>query len=197
MGQRTSTEMRSGFPELPEPATWVDRFGDQLYRYALARLRTPHEAEEAVQDALLAALQSRETFSRRSQPLSWLIGILRHKVQERMRRMGQQGGNPDVDDLHRWFDGRGKWRRVPAVWDDPATLAEQDEFWQVVRRCLSKLPAKMGEAFLQRTLDDRAAKDVCRDLSISNANLWVLLHRARLRMVSCLERNWFTAETPP
>jgi RNA polymerase sigma-70 factor (ECF subfamily) len=52
----------------------------------------------------------------------------------------------------------------------------------------------MAAAFTLRTLDDCAPAEVCRDLDISAGNLWVLLHRARLRMMRCLESNWFTSE---
>ena len=45
--------------ELPEPRQWLEEYGDVLYRYALSRLRRPHDAEEMVQETLLAALQAR------------------------------------------------------------------------------------------------------------------------------------------
>ncbi len=49
----------------------------------------------------------------------------------------------------------------------------------------------MAEAFTLRTLDERTTADVCRELAISPGNLWVLLHRARLQLVRCLELHWF------
>ena len=52
----------------------------------------------------------------------------------------------------------------------------------------------MAEAFTLRTIDEEKADEVCRELAISSANLWVLLHRARLRLVRCLEINWFNVE---
>jgi RNA polymerase sigma-70 factor (ECF subfamily) len=95
-----------------------------------------------------------------------------------------------VDDLDAWFDEQGRWRKSPARWDDPAAAAERSEFWRVVRRCLAMLPARMAEAFTLRTLDDEAPAEVCRELAISQSNLWVLLHRARLQLVRCLEIHW-------
>src|SRR5947209_2861327 len=68
---------------LPEPGEWVERYGDALYRYALARLRRPQDAEEAVQETLLAALRARGQFQGESQPGTWLIGILKHKILDR------------------------------------------------------------------------------------------------------------------
>jgi RNA polymerase sigma-70 factor (ECF subfamily) len=178
-------------PKLPEPAEWLSQYGDALYSYALNRLGRPHEAEEAVQETLLAALQARGEFQGRSQPRTWLMGILKRKVADRLRAAAREDCATDLNDLDSWFDARGKWRRWPRRWDDPAAVAERSEFWGVVRRCLARLPAQMAEAFILRTLDDEAADEVCRELAISPANLWVLLHRARLRLVRCLELHWF------
>ncbi|HMF13442.1 MAG TPA: sigma factor-like helix-turn-helix DNA-binding protein, partial [Gemmataceae bacterium] len=57
-----------------------------------------------------------------------------------------------------------------------------------------RLPPRMAEAFTMRTIEELRGDDVCRELAISAANLWVLLHRARLRLVRCLEINWFNVE---
>src|SRR5215831_17523754 len=121
---------------LPEPGEWLGRYGDALFRYALARLRRPHEAEEAVQETLLAALQAQEQFEGRSQPLTWLLGILKRKVMDRLRAAAREAPTGDLDDLDAWFDAGGHWRKPPGRWDDPADSAERSEFWRVVRRCL-------------------------------------------------------------
>jgi RNA polymerase sigma-70 factor (ECF subfamily) len=179
---------------LPEPREWLERYGDVLYRYALSRLRRPDDAEEAVQDALLAALEARQQFGGRSDPQTWLLGILRHKILSRLRAAARAGPSADVDDLGGWFNARGNWRKATVRWDDPAALAERQDFWRVVHHCLSGLPAGMAAAFTLRTLDGCAAEEVCRELDISPANLWVLLHRARLRLLRCLQTHWFDAE---
>jgi RNA polymerase sigma-70 factor (ECF subfamily) len=194
MSQRPPAEDRPARQHLPDPQEWPERYGDALYRYALARLRRPHEAEEAVQETLLAALQARDRFEGRSRPATWLTGILKHKVLQRLRAAARAAPTLAPDDLDAWFDARGKWRRPPEQWDGPEGPAERSEFWDVVRRCLNKLPARMAAAFTLRTLDERPPPDVCRELAVSAANLWVLLHRARLRLVRCLQRNWFDGE---
>jgi RNA polymerase sigma-70 factor (TIGR02943 family) len=197
MAQPFPAEDGPASENLPAPEEWLSRYGDSLYRYALDRLRRPHEAEETVQETLLAALKAQHEFTGRCQPRTWLLGILKHKVADRLRSAARAAPETDLDDLDAWFDKRGKWRKAPWRWDDPALSVERSELWGVVRRCLSKLPARMAEAFTLRALDDVAATDVCRQLAISPANLWVLLHRARLQMVRCLELRWFNVKEPP
>jgi RNA polymerase sigma-70 factor (ECF subfamily) len=196
MAQRFPAEESPAGRALPEPAEWVERYGDALYRYALARLRRPHEAEEAVQETLLAALKARGQFRGESHPRTWLIGILHRKILDQMRAAAR-AAPADEDDLNAWFDRWGHWRRSPRPWADPAAAAERADFWRVVRHCLAALPARMAEAFALRTLDDCPPAEVCRDLEISAGNLWVLLHRARLRLVRCLEVHWFDNEGRP
>ena len=194
MTQPLPAEGGSTGESLPDPGEWLSRYGDSLYCYAVSRLRRSHEAEEAVQEALLAALKGRGDFQGRSQPRTWLMGILKRKVVDRMRAAARDARRTGPDDLDAWFDAKGKWRKGPRRWDDPAAAAERAEFWCVVRRCLAKLPKRMAEAFTLRTLDGQAPDEVCRELSISPANMWVLLHRARLRLVCCLDLHWFHAE---
>jgi len=194
MTQPFSAEDHPARQDLPEPGEWPTRFGDALYCYALNRLRRPHEAEEAVQETLLAALRTRGQFQGRSHPLTWLTGILKRKVLDRVRATARAVRGTDLNDLDTWFNARDKWRKWPGRWDDPAAAAERSEFWRVVRHCLARLPAGMAEAFTLRVLDDESPAEVCRELAISSSNLWVLLHRARLQLVRCLELHWFDAK---
>jgi RNA polymerase sigma-70 factor (ECF subfamily) len=197
MDRRTPDRDTAARRELPEPGEWLERYGDVLYRYALSRLRRPQDAEEVVQETLLAALKAREEFRGRSHPRSWFVGILRHKILSRLRAAARRGPSADVDDLDAFFDARGYWRKASVRWGDPAAVAERQDFWRVVRSCLSRLPPRMAAAFTLRTLDERTPDEVCADLAISPANFWVLLHRARLRLVRCLQVHWFEAEEKP
>jgi RNA polymerase sigma-70 factor (ECF subfamily) len=103
MTQRYPAENRAEDERLPDPGEWVERYGDALYRYALARLRRPQEAEEAVQDTLLAALKGRGQFQGQSHPRTWLIGILKRKIADLFRRAARSGpgDDPEGDDLDR------------------------------------------------------------------------------------------------
>lgn len=194
MTQRGPDEGAPASRSLPEPSEWLERYGDVLYRFALARLRQPHEAEEVVQETLLAALQARWQFQGRSHPRTWLVGILKRKILNRLRAAARSAPRTSLSNLDAWFNDRGKWRKPLGRWEDPADQAEQSEFWEVVRSCLAKLPARMAAAFTLRTVDDYTPTEVCRQLDISPSNLWVLLHRARLRLARCLQINWLDVE---
>src|SRR5689334_24977155 len=65
---------------------WLEEHGDALYACALARVRDPHVAEDLVQETLVAGITSADTFSGRSAERSWLIGILKHKLVDHLRR---------------------------------------------------------------------------------------------------------------
>jgi len=65
------------------------------------------------------------------------------------------------------------------------------EFWKVLERCLSELPARTASAFTLREVEEFRSEEICKVLGISATNLWVMLHRARAHLRRCLEMNWF------
>jgi len=177
---------------------WVDQHGDALLRYALSRLSDRDAAEDCVQETLLAALKGKDSFKGDSAPLTWLVGILRHKILDHHRKAGSRGvsydsSNGDEDSsVDDWFARDGHWRKFPKTWDqDPAQLSEQAEFQRVLDDCLKAVPGKAGEAFALRAIGDVPAEEVCKVLEISATHFWVLLHRARTRLRACLELKWF------
>ena len=186
---------------------WVDAHADALFRYALTRLRRRQDSEDAVQEALLAALQARRDFRGDSSERTWLISILRHKIVDRIRLLAREDGHADasrIDDAESgWWKPDGHWARPIPAWrpaastDEPAELAEKHEFWEQVRRCLGTLPERQAQVFALRTFDDVDAEEVCRQTGISESNLWVLLYRARTRLRDCLGSTWFAKEVQP
>ena len=200
----TSEDDRFQSRAAPDPSAWVDRHGDYLYRYALMRLRDPALAEDAVQETLLAALQSRKAFEGRSAERTWLTGILKHKLVDHFRKASRQAySNSDRaegeafehDEL---FRADGEWKghfdptRAPVEWcAGPAELLEQGEFWETFRRCIQPLPPRITSAFTLREMEGLSSEEICEVLGITANNLWVMLHRARMHLRRCLELNWF------
>ena len=190
-----------------EPRQWLARYGDALYRYALLRLRSSHAAEDVVQETLLAAMTAtagRGAFEGRSAELTWLIGILRHKVIDHLRRAAREAPPPDDAALPPWedfFDKHGKWRLKPAVWrgipaDDPHALLERAEFRNVLVRCLEAIPRRLARLFMLREAEGMDSEAICQAMEISSTNLWTLLHRARTRLRHCLGVNGFGERHP-
>jgi len=190
---------RSRTAPLLDPATWVDTHGDYLYRFALARARDPEVAEELVQETLLAALSARKSFRGQSSERSWLTAILKRKaidwLRAEVRKRVKHEPLPD-----KWADAQftrgGKWKKKPDEWsaDDPGREMTRDDFRDTLAVCLDKLPPRLRQAFVLRHVDEQAADDVCEAVGVSSTNLWVMLHRARLRLWRCLSVNWLGEE---
>src|SRR5262249_35546653 len=90
------------------------------------------------------------------------------------------------------LDERGKWRESPGSWGtEPESVVQRKEFWQVLRRCLARLPVRMSHVFTLHEIEERSNQEVREALRISASNLWVLLHRARLGLSRCLDVHWF------
>ncbi|HLQ25401.1 MAG TPA: sigma factor-like helix-turn-helix DNA-binding protein [Acidiferrobacterales bacterium] len=89
------------------------------------------------------------------------------------------------------FAADGHWKRPPSLWETPTQALEQKQFWQVFARCIAGLPAAQAHAFRLCEIVGWEGNEACKVLGISATNLWVLLHRARLRLRQCLEIQWF------
>jgi RNA polymerase sigma-70 factor (ECF subfamily) len=194
----------TGAPRMDEaniisaPEEWVDEYGDYLFRYATLLLRDAGYAEDVVQETFLAALKARENFAGRSSFKTWLTGILKRKIADHIRMVRRessaQGVTSDAEQsLDNYFDHEGHWEEGPAPWLvlNPRRLFEKKEFWEIFDKCLSGLPPMQADAFTLREIEGMATPELCDMLGVTEANAWVMLHRARMRLRDCLEVNWF------
>ena len=182
----------------------IESHRSYLVRYALSQLRDPSLAEEAVQEALLAALEGIGKFDGRSTLRTWLTSILRFKVIDIQRRQAADRANVDIDEerlagehqswLDDMFDETGHWRSPPQAWNDPEAALEQRRFWEAFEMCLGGLPATASRVFFKREVLGEDTPVICADEGITSSNCWVILHRARIALRNCLERNWFGRE---
>ena len=184
----------------PEPSTaasqWLQEHGDAMYRYARSRVGLRELAEDLVQETFLAAVRSREPFRGESSVRTWLIAILRRKIVDHYRRHPRgEDGEPltikATPEYARLFTSAGSWQKLPAAWNSPEDALENREFWAVLKTCLSKLPSSLAHTFMLREVVGVEMDELRETQSLSGANVRVRLHRARLLLRDCLERNWF------
>lgn len=182
-------------PDL-DPETWVDQYGDYLYRFALTRIKDPFVAEDLVQETFLAALNGRESFKSRSTFQTWLTGILKYKILDFFRKKNREQAVDDIDMVDKTVDGfyhgDGSWKIRPGKWDlNPSKTYEQNEFLNAFFKCLAKLPDRLARIFMHREVEGLDTEELCKAFQISATNSWVMLYRARMHLRRCLELSWF------
>lgn len=169
-----------------------------LLRFARLQLRNDAWAEDAVSETMLAALSKPLAFEHKSQLKTWLVGILKHKVIDQLRARsrevaldsGEEGdGSDELDAL--MFKTDGHFQNSPAEWGNPEQELRSQQFFKTLEACADQLPAALGRVFLMREWLELSTEDICKEMNLSTTNLYVQLHRARLRLRECLELNWF------
>ena len=178
---------------------WLNEHGDYLYRFALARLRNPHQAEDVVQETFLAAIKS-PSFAQQSSPRTWLTGILKHKMIDLMRAqvkttaLVHEEDIADIPGMDEFFQEDGHWADAPLSWNAPQGELEQKQFLIMLQGCMDKLPKKLAALFLMREVIEEDNETICKELGITTTNAWVMLYRARMGLRKCLEIHWLQVE---
>jgi len=175
-----------------------------LLRFCRLHLRDDALVEDVVQETLLAALAGAERYAGEAQLETWVIGILRHKIVDQIRRQGREQartqsltddeGDEDFDAL---FVADGHWREAPPDWGDPQQSLQQKQFMTVLETCLEHLPERLARIFTLREVLEFDTEEICKEMGLTSTNCFVQLYRARMRLRECLQLRWFgNLETP-
>jgi RNA polymerase sigma-70 factor (ECF subfamily) len=176
--------------------TQVERLRPYLMRYASLQLRSAEAAEDAVQEALLAALAGEAGFAGRSNLRTWLTGILKHKIVDAVRKQSREAPLPespeeDMGEFDALFKDNGHWQDRPQAWQDPDGALQQKQFLAALEECLRGLPERTARVFMMREHLGLETKEICQELGLTATHCWVLLYRARMALRLCLEKNGF------
>lgn len=197
----TTVPLDSNSSSRVNPERWVQEYGDALFGFVALRVRDRVIAQDLVQETFLAAIKARDSFGGRSTERAWLFGILRNKLTDYYRLQGREVSLADLESVlpeeqgafgssgltkDGWLHGVG-----PKAWETPEEVLSSKEFQEVLKRCLSRLPDKVAQAFVLREIDGVSSDEICKDLGVSPNNVWVMLHRARMGLRRCLEVHWF------
>ncbi len=175
---------------------WVSEHSDALFRFALQRLQDDELCKDLVQDAFLAAWRNVDGYKGEASVKNWLFVILKSKITDHYRKAHTR---LEVDTIlrehndHTFFDEQDHWRKgmYPKQWRvDFSNRVEAKEFQQVFDSCGKKLKEIQNTVFVMKYVDGLDSEDICKELSLSSSNYWVLLHRAKVQLRACLEKNW-------
>lgn len=186
----------------PDAGPWQALAAERPFLLRLARLQlqSQADAEDAVQETLVGAARGWQGFSGASSLRSWLTGILRHKIVDLLRSRRLQtcvdlvdladvtGEGAEFDAL---FTADGAWH--PATFVDTvcgATALAQRQLLDIVELCMRRLPEDTARLFLMREYLGMELKEIEEHSLLSNANLRVVLYRARMRLRECAVRSW-------
>ncbi len=177
------------------PNKWIDLYSDYLFNYTITRVRDRETAQDLVQETFFAGLKSMKNFKGQASERTWLISILKRKIIDHYRKINSNKGKAEVR-MNLNFNGEdeGDWleQRVADPFDKTAeNNLENTELGLAIHNCIGKLPHKQAEVFKMKTLLGYDTETICNELGITASNLWVIIHRARTSLASCMEKNWF------
>ena len=164
-----------------------------MMRFATAILHNRASAEEVVQEVCIAVLSNIGGFEGRSSLAGWIFTIVANKAKTRAKRDGlsvsldTSATDDTTDDA---FDGRGRWRQMPELWDEmtPERIVDGRQILDHLHEAINNLPAAQRAVLVLRAQQDLEADEVCKILGISEGNMRVLLHRARFSLRQSLDR---------
>lgn len=187
--------------DLPDAADIASQWRGAMLRFAQLHLQPREEAEDAVQDALLALLAVSPGQLGQTDPKRYLFGILKHKITDRLRRKYRPEIGYDeafADDLDNMlFNARGHWVDgvAPATWSCPQSQLQSEQFFAVVDICMNKLPDKPARVFSMKEFLEYETEEICDTLGLSKADYWQCMSRARKQIQLCLSTSWFQETT--
>ncbi|MDO9373802.1 MAG: sigma-70 family RNA polymerase sigma factor [Bacteroidota bacterium] len=176
-----------------EPAKWVKNYADALYKFTIVRINDVGVAEDIVQETFLSAWRARDTYKGQASEKNWLYAICKNKIIDHYRAQNTRKENVGVREENSYFDQSDHWtpETAPQNWHmDYSHPVETKEFYAVLEGCKQKLKNVQQTVFVMKYFDDVDSEDICKTLGLTPANFWVLIHRAKLHLRSCLEKRW-------
>jgi RNA polymerase sigma-70 factor (ECF subfamily) len=153
-------------------------------------------AKDLIQDTFLSAWRAMDNYRKQSSVRNWLFVILKNKITDHFRkavnRVSIESLEAEHND-HTFFDEHEHWKvgMYPKEWSvNFNNPAEVRDFQLIFKSCSGKLKAIQSVVFVMKYVDELESEKICKDLGITSSNYWVILHRAKVQLRACLEKNW-------
>ncbi len=179
-----------------EPEAWVKNHADYLYAFAVRRISDSETCKDLIQDTFISGLKNRGSFQGKSSERTWLVAILKNKIIDYHRKnAGNKTISHSINELNpdNFFEDNGHWKPEYSPREiayDEADSIENKEFGEMLKLCMGKMPYLWLSVFTMKHLDDEDSENICKELNLSPSNFWVIMHRAKLSLRACVEKNW-------
>ena len=173
---------------------WVELYTSELFSWALHKLSDEELAKDLIQDTFVAAAEKIQDFRGDSAPKTWLFSILNYKIIDVYRKKAKLPVTTNTSIFTDFFDEDGSWLKTkrPQPWhDDDPHLLDDHDFQLVLKKCMDALPEKWNSCMKFKYLMNKPGDEICQELDISPTNFWQIMHRAKLNLRDCIDKNWF------
>jgi len=167
----------------------VVRYQPSILGIARHYVNSASTAEDVAQDTWMAVLRGAEKFEGRSSFKTWLFQIAANRARRTGTREHRVISVDPVDTVAATrFNSGGMWNEPPEPFTD--LLGSQLDNVDVLRRvrdAISALPDPQKSVVTLRDVQGLTTSEVADILDLSEANIRVLLHRARAKIRTSLE----------
>lgn len=178
MAQRVAAGDRTQFEKL------MRRYNQRLYRLARATLRDDAEAEDALQEAYLAAYRSMGRFRGEASLSTWLSRLVLNECLGRLRRSARrQRVMPIVSsalEINAVAGGDS---------DQPERIVARRDLRSFLESKLDELPESFRLVFVLRSVEEMSVRETARTLGIAEGTVRTRYHRARTLLREALEQD--------
>jgi RNA polymerase sigma-70 factor (ECF subfamily) len=159
----------------------VSRYLPALYRRAYRYVGDPHDAEDAVQDALLSAYKHLNQFKATAKMTTWLTAIVTNSALTKLRRRPRHSHVS----LNEQFDEEQNYSLIDTLADarpNPEDEYAGSELQGFIMQFLSELSPSLQQAIRLRYLEGLTVIEVSRILEVSVPTMKSRLWRARAQL---------------
>lgn len=153
-------------------------------------------AEEVAQEAWVSIYRALPSFEGRSSIKTWIFTIVSNEAKTRLRKESRLVRMNEMEEVipaylnGERFNNNGSWSSPPPLWDieSPEKLLENEQLQRCIEKTIELLPDVQKSVFLLRDIEQQSLEEICNILDISNSNVRVLLHRARVRLMQIIDQ---------
>lgn len=169
--------MRRGDPSCL--GDFFEAWGDRLYRLALRLTQDPAAAEDVVQDAFLKLMRGADRIEGRSSLATWLYRVAYNASLDRLREKKALVPVPEDEEEGARLALKAAVAPFPR---SPEAMLLDAETRRALEQAIAALPHPLRAAFLLRDVEGLTTAEAAEALGLTETNLKVRLHRARLEL---------------
>jgi RNA polymerase sigma-70 factor (ECF subfamily) len=165
----------------------LSRYLPRFYRSAYRQLGNAADAEDAVQDALLAAYKHLDQFKGQAQMSTWLTAIVKNCARMQLRRRPRQPhvslDEPSEEDQEYCLSDR-----LADSGLSPEDECRNSELRGRLLQSVAQLSPPLRRAFELRELDGRSIREAAHTMGLAEGTVKAQLSRARVKLTRLMRR---------